>query len=193
MRRGLDRGRETIFSGRPAKYHDVSHIYPQAPRIRAANYYINCKVGQACFSPKHGSRCFPQSGGVRVPRPAPETATSPWENVKFKEKHHAKTPILVKACLYTAKDVKFQSLTASLSPMAGPRSEKLEKSSRLRMRWKSFCERWPQGSGATVEKSIYIYTYIYISISRRSPQLLTPALAKWLAKPLLMKSDHSRR
>ena len=124
------------------------------PRI---TIIINCTVGQACFSPKHESRCFPQSGGVRVPRPAPKTATSPWGNVKFKEKHHAKTPILVKACLYTAKEVKFQSLTASLSQMAGPRSEKLEKSSRLRMRWKSFCERWPQGIGATIEKSIYIY------------------------------------
>ena len=159
MRRGLDRGRETIFSGRPAKYHDVSRIYRQAPRIRAANYYINCKVGQACFSPKHESRCFPQSGRARVPRRAPKTATSSWGNVKFEEKHHAKTPILVKACLYTAKDVKFQSLTAALSPMAGPRSEKLEKSSRLRMRWKSFCERWPQGIGATVENQ-YIYIYI---------------------------------
>ena len=125
MRRGLDRGRETILSGRTAKYHDVSHIYRQAPRVRAANYYINCKVGQACFSPKHESRCFPQSVGFRVPKRAPETDTSPWENVKFKEKYHAKAPILVKACLYTANEVKFQSLTASLSQMAGPRSEKL--------------------------------------------------------------------
>ena len=155
MRRGLDRGRDTIFSGRLAKDHDVSHIYRQAPRVRAANYYINCKVGQACFSPQHESRCFPQSGGVRVPRLAPKTATSPWGNVKFEEKHHAKTPIPVKACLYTAKEVKFQSLTASLSQMAGPRSETLEKSPRLRMRYESFRARWPQGIGATVEKSIY--------------------------------------
>ena len=160
MRRDLDRGRETIFSGRPAKYHDVSHIYRHAPRVRAANYYINCKVGQACFSPKHEFRCFPQSGGGRVPRQAPKTDTSLWGNIKFKEKHHAKTPILVKACLYTAKEVKFQSLTASLSQMAGPRSEKFKKKFALTNALEIFLRAMaPTNWGDRREINIQIYIY----------------------------------
>ena len=45
MKRGLDRGRETISSGGLAEYHDVSRAYRQAPRVRCVNYYINCTVG----------------------------------------------------------------------------------------------------------------------------------------------------
>ena len=57
--------------------------------------------------------------------------------------------------------------------MALLRSENLEKPSCLRTRWESYCERWRQGIGATVEKSIYIckymYIYIYIDLSTVAP------------------------
>ena len=49
--------------------------------------------------PGDESRCFPEPGGVRVPRRPPEPATSPWGNVDFAEKHHAKTQLLAKVAL----------------------------------------------------------------------------------------------
>ena len=63
------------------------------------NYSVNCKVAPACFLPKHESRCFPEPGGVRVPRRPPEPATSPLGNVEFTETPHAKTQLLAKVAL----------------------------------------------------------------------------------------------
>ena len=44
--------------------------------------------------PEHESRCFPEPGGVRVPRRPPKPATSPWGNLEFTENHHAGTQLL---------------------------------------------------------------------------------------------------
>ena len=96
MKRGLDRARETIFFRRLAKYHDFSHIYGQALRVHIVNYDISCEVGEACFSPERESACFPQSGRVGVPKRTPKTVPPRWGNLKFNEKHHAKTPNLLK-------------------------------------------------------------------------------------------------
>ena len=57
------------------------------------------RSGRHVFRPKHESRCFPEPGGVRVPRRPPKPATSPWGNVEFTNKHHAKTQLLAKVAL----------------------------------------------------------------------------------------------
>ncbi len=80
----------------PFKIPRFSHIDGQAPRVHIVNYDIDCKVGEACFSPEHEFACFPESGRVGVPKRAPKTVPSRWGNLKFNEKHHAKTPILLK-------------------------------------------------------------------------------------------------
>ena len=98
-KRSLDHGRETMFEGRLAKYYEFPRAHRPGVRVRVVNYYANCKVGPACFLPEHESRCFPEPGGVRVPRRPPKPATSPWGNVEFAEKHHAKTQLLAKVAL----------------------------------------------------------------------------------------------
>ena len=98
-KRSLDHERETMFEGRLAKYEEFPRAHRPGGRVRVVNYYINCKVGPACFLPEHESRCFPEPGGVRVPRRPPKPATSPWGNVEFAEKHHAKTQLLANVAL----------------------------------------------------------------------------------------------
>ena len=98
-KRSLDHERETMFAGRLAKYYEFPRARRPGVRVRVVNYYVNCKVGPACFLPEHESRCFPEPGGVRVPRRPPKPATSPWGNVEFAEKHHAKTQLLAKVAL----------------------------------------------------------------------------------------------
>ena len=95
-KRSLDHERETMFGGRLAKYYEFPRARRPGVRVRVVNSYINCKVGPAYFLPQHESRCFPEPGGVRVPRLPQEPATSPWGNVEFVEKHNAKTQLLAK-------------------------------------------------------------------------------------------------
>ena len=98
-KRSLDHGRETMFEGRLAKYYEFPRAHRPGVRVRVVNYYVNRNVGPTCFLPKHESRCFPEPGGVRVPRRPPRPATSPWGNIEFAEKHHAKTELLAKVAL----------------------------------------------------------------------------------------------
>ena len=88
-----------MFEGPLAKCYEFPRARRPGVRVRVVNYYINCKVGPAYFLPQHESRCFPEPGGVRVPRRPPKPATSPWGNVEFAEKHHAQTQLLAKAAL----------------------------------------------------------------------------------------------
>ena len=98
-KRSLDHERETIFAGRLAKYYEFPRAHRPGARVRVVNYYVNCKVGPACFLPEHESRCFTEPGGVRVPRRPPKPATSPWETWNSQKKHHAKWQLLAKVAL----------------------------------------------------------------------------------------------
>ena len=77
-KRSLGHGRETMFAGRLAKYYEFPRAHRPGVRVRVVNYYVNCKVGPVYFLPQHESRCFPEPGGVRVPRRPSKPAISPW-------------------------------------------------------------------------------------------------------------------
>ena len=93
-KRSLDHERETMFAGRLAKNYEFPRARRPGVRVREVNYYVNCKVGPACFLPEHESRCFPEPGGVCVPRRHPKPATSQWGNVDVAEKSGHCKPVL---------------------------------------------------------------------------------------------------